>query len=123
MTVHYYSISFYYPGPRAGILTDSEDQMPAIEACLNAENKVEELLRKIPKTTMKHAYSWPDGSMSKYLKSEFSMREILEHTDVLFADSDIRVTGIGEPSPGSRPYKAGHETLKSYMDAVEIDGP
>jgi hypothetical protein len=61
----YYMVLFSYPGPFDGTCSSPE----ADEALSLAEKHVETVL-KGGNIHFKHAYSWPDGSLYKYVQSE-----------------------------------------------------
>jgi hypothetical protein len=74
------------------------------------------------KVKHKHAYSWPDGSLYRFVMTEKSKAEL----DVALlqahgGDYNKLITrwDISEETPDKDPHKAYHDTLESYMNAVD----
>jgi len=66
--MHYYQLSFYYPGPTVNIPSDSECSRDASQANFDADDAIS-LRVKTAKLEMRHAYAWPDGSLYKYIRT------------------------------------------------------
>jgi hypothetical protein len=64
----YYYIEFCYPGPYANFPDKTTED--ACKANADADRMVEEKAAAEAGLEMRHAYSWPDGSLCKYIKTQ-----------------------------------------------------
>lgn len=110
----YYMIDFDYDWPSCGIIPDKESSL----ANRKADIKVNAAAKRLG-INMLHAYSWPDGSLYKYIKTELSADEVRMALDSQLYDSGVSVNSITERSGDEDPYKAYSKTLKEYFDNAE----
>ena len=121
----YYSVSFNYPGPFSNHCEDE-----ASEASFAAEKKVEQAL-KAADITFKHQYSYPDGSLYKWISSHLSIDTLKDKIEKALAvqevqDGDVNVSlnYLYVDDPASDPYKhkkvkgkyVSCKTLAEYME-------
>jgi hypothetical protein len=126
-TMNYYDVGFYYPGQLQNIPLDTETQ--ADRDLIAAEKFVEEKLFKSD-LTYAHAYSWPDGSLYKYIASELDQGELRNKLRSIFGDGQdpphISVENIYKSEPTEDPHKfnqatgINYNTLQEYMEAARI---
>ena len=106
----YYMIDFGYDGP----IGDCED-IDASKANCDADKKVH-VAAKALGFNMLHAYSWPDGSLYKYMMSDLSIQELKAAFDSQLNDSGVSANSITERHADEDPYKAYYKTLKEYFE-------
>lgn len=120
-------LEFWYDG-----LKGDEESKECNAALIAAEEHTDLLSQRLETFYfhLKHAYSWPDGSLYKYLKVDALPNESNEDTkkrvyhflkDILqeMGLSDhLRVEKIYDAKPEDNPSKAGCKTLDEYFEAA-----
>jgi len=112
-----------YEGPKDnGCPDDSEESEKAQRALTAAENEVDSALKGLE---TKHAYSWPDGSLYKYIRIDGPvdisvLRQAL--AALLKPHPTVKVIDVCESSADSNPHKGcpycpeWMKTLEEYFD-------
>lgn len=86
--MHYYLISFFYPGPYCGAAGPGYDDSLALSS---AENRIVSIIKE--KSLDAHAaYAWPDGSLYYYLRSPKPLDQ--DEIKALFQD-DEQIVMVG----------------------------
>jgi len=87
-----FTIAFYYQEPHGGIEPSEKEQKALSDAKEIVRTVLEEAgIEHLP------CYSWPDGSLYKYILSDKSLKEIRAQLDTLFGNNEIvRVSDVDE---------------------------
>lgn len=125
--VYYSHKRFYFGGDGIHIDFASEEESEKRHACVEA--KVEERL-DFARYTWRHEYSWPDGSIFKWIETDIDMDRLRADLDALFKTIEHYVEVIVTVSdPKEYPYKFRRDkktgkfeevkTLEEYMSYAE----
>ena len=119
MTANYYSISFSYPGPFFNHgYSGGEDGDPPSKISA-AEEEIDKLaIQILPEIEIKHEYSFPDGSLYKYAKSELDALDFitrLEDKIISMGLSLIKIQQCNEIPATSDPWKHNCKTVEEYF--------
>lgn len=112
--VNYFSISFAYKGRKCNFPID-EDHDPSLKL-LAAEKAVEKLFETL-KIDFLHEYSWPDGSLYKYVRTELDSETLKSKLCSQLSNYPELVSiYINEVNPNTNPWKHGYSTVKKYFE-------
>lgn len=136
MITYYFTVQFSYIGPFGD---GSDDDGPEHEPLRTAEKAVLEAIKETTQFVLKHQYSWPDGSLYKYVaipraelerviqNSSFSKDvedkntrataayEILRSVFPGDTDNGIRLSVVQEVPKTQDPHKFGCKTVEEYF--------
>lgn len=88
--MRYVQIDFYYHcGDPHNWLAGSESSIQCVEANEDVEKAMDSL-----GIEWRHAYTFPDGSLYKYARTEMSDAELQLKLDAVLSGKNIRVNGI-----------------------------
>ena len=111
----YFIVEFSYTGPRVNIISDNKATDDASDALIAADQLVMDKLQLEQGIQCKHAYSWPDGSLYKYVKTDLEQEQLTQLLNRVFEGSGIQVTSVAANQPGDDPMKHGCRTLDEYF--------
>lgn len=80
------------------------DEDKANKQLVSAERIVEKLLKEAG-ITFKHAYSYPDGSLYKYIKTDLDEGQLRQTLERIFQGAEVHVNQIYKSCPMENPYK------------------
>jgi hypothetical protein len=111
----YYSVSFRYYGPKTNFPCEKPDgtMSDASKACFEAEDICEGACKKLGLNYL-HEYSFPDGSIYKYVKDSRSAAKLKELLSGLLPEG-VAVNDVLEVSPTNDPWKGGVKTIEEYF--------
>lgn len=110
--MNYFTVEFYYQGPFANF-PDSTTH-PEMQRLSAAESKAE-LGLVLNKIQFKHAYSWPDGSLYKYIRTELSEEEMLKKLKDIFNTPELGITKLYHED--SKEQTSSGDTLEQRFTA------
>lgn len=113
--MNYFSIEFHYSGPKGMGADESFNDSPIHKALADAEIHVVTKLAEAG-IDWRHEYSWPDGSLYKFVRSNLPREELLESLRKLINKDDVNVASVTEISPNKDPLKHDFSTVKSYFE-------
>lgn len=124
--MYYYNIEMRVPGPYVSIPVGAEEGVPADDPVVVATKKATENIATVaaiartefPKIgiKIKHAYSWPDGSL--YYFGSSSLYITLNDLNNDFRQHVISIKEIKNPEKYD-PFKHGFHNLVQYMNAPD----
>lgn len=94
--MNYFSVSFLYRAAQRGVsvpglhISFSVDEEAETEKLFAAEKKVKTLLDK-ENLEFRHEYSYPDGSLYRFVRSELSQNELEDKLKALLPDIPCNV--------------------------------
>lgn len=115
----YYSVSFSYPRPgrynniNYDNATDSDENK-----ALNDANKIVESTLAILGINHRHYYSWPDGTLIKWIESDMELIPLREMLNRTFCN-DTRINFIETSNPNLNPYKYSHKLGREFYSLHE----
>lgn len=113
---HYYLLSFSYNGETVNCGPGDDDlSRDASAACFSAEDRVEQLAKEA-NLEMCHAYSWPDGSLYKYVRTKKEMT-YQDFDDVFYDMKNLREGKRFIHSDGRRV----HQPIVSVGECNKVD--
>lgn len=95
----YYSVAFFYPGPRSNSGEDHE----ASKVASAAEREVHNRLKSLG-CEARHEYSWPDGTLYLYVKTDMSGSDLQSKFG---EDKGIRIRTVQEIQSEEKPESYG----------------
>ena len=112
--MRYVQIDFYYhcSDPHSW-LAGSESSIQCVEANESVERAMDDL-----GIEWRHAYTFPDGSLYKYARTEMSDAELQLKLDAALLEKEIRVNGIytyADPESVD-PHKLNKSSLKELFE-------
>jgi len=110
-----YCASFYYPGPYCGVSCEGEAENKRLHS---AEEYVEEQLRNHD-IKFRHAYSWPDGSLYKYIQSDLELSALREQLLKFLGVGEVRLCQLDVTDPQEKPWKYNRRTRQEYATLEE----
>jgi len=111
----FYSVSFGYGGPKTNFPHENEDgsMSDASKVCFAADDVCEKLGKKLGLNLL-HQYSFPDGSLYKYVKDERTAAEVKALLSSALPEWML-VHSVDEIPPNTDPWKAGFKTVEAYF--------
>lgn len=126
MKTSYFQLSFSYSGPVVNMLDDDEESVDASKANTAANKNAVIVLDRLKQDGKiiehKHAYSWPDGSLYRFVSAPDTLDDSALHSLVSktiqtcrFQD-DLRIMRVYCEKPDKDPNKVSYKTLAEYME-------
>lgn len=121
-----YLIEFHYEGITDGIPSPLPYSRVASKICMSYDRRIEKILTKA-NLKWRHAYSWPDGSIYKYVEFDGIWDSLLNVLLPLFSNKPWQWPGrlqvdlsIRDPEDESQSMYQYFEvtTLREYMDEL-----
>lgn len=109
--LNYYLLDFFYKGP----FSNSGVGGGASRALVTAEKAVVKTLAR-GGFDFRHAYSWPDGSLYFYLRTDLSGKEVEGQLEAAFPiESNVHVAKVHDALATENPHKHPCATLEDYF--------